>query len=69
MLSERHVVMTVGHPPGTVSRATPLGDVRVLTDPFLGHVAAGAIRRRVPAMLPDTLVGISAVFLRRILGV
>ena len=32
-----------------------LDGVRVLTDPLLGHLAAGAIRRHVPAVLPDAL--------------
>ena len=40
-----------------------LDGVRVLTDPLLGHLAAGAIRRQVPAVLPDALVGLSAVFI------
>jgi len=40
-----------------------LDGVRVLTDPVLGHLAAGAIRRQVPAVLPDTLAGLSAVFI------
>jgi L-ascorbate metabolism protein UlaG (beta-lactamase superfamily) len=40
-----------------------LDGVRVLTDPLLGHLAAGAIRRQVPAVLPDLLVGLSAVFI------
>jgi L-ascorbate metabolism protein UlaG (beta-lactamase superfamily) len=39
-----------------------LDGVRVLTDPLLGHVAY-AIRRQVPAVLPDTLVDVSAVFI------
>ncbi len=37
--------------------------VRVLTDPLLGHLAAGAIRRHVPAVLPAALVGLTAVFI------
>ena len=40
-----------------------LDGVRVLTDPLLGHLAAGVIRRQVPAVLPDLLVGLSAVFI------
>jgi len=40
-----------------------LDGVRVLTDPMLGHLAAGVIRRQVPAVLPDLLVGLSAVFI------
>jgi L-ascorbate metabolism protein UlaG (beta-lactamase superfamily) len=40
-----------------------LDGVRVLTDPLLGHLAAGAIRRQVPPVLPDTLDGLSAVFI------
>ena len=40
-----------------------LDGVRVLTDPLLGHLAAGAIRRHVPAVLPDTLEGLSVVFI------
>jgi L-ascorbate metabolism protein UlaG (beta-lactamase superfamily) len=39
-----------------------LDGVRVLTDPLLGHLAAGAIRRHVPAVLPAALVGLTAVF-------
>lgn len=35
---------------------------RVLTDPLLGHLAV-AIRRQVPAVAPDTLVDVSAVFI------
>jgi L-ascorbate metabolism protein UlaG (beta-lactamase superfamily) len=37
--------------------------VRVLTDPLLGHLAAGVIRRHVPAVLPDVLERLSAVFI------
>jgi L-ascorbate metabolism protein UlaG (beta-lactamase superfamily) len=37
--------------------------VRVLTDPLLGHLAAGAIRRHVPVVLPGSLGGLSAVFI------
>ena len=40
-----------------------LDGVRVLTDPLLGHMAAGAIRRQVSPVLPDTLGGLSAVFI------
>ena len=40
-----------------------LDGVRVLTDPLLGHVAAGALRRRVPTVSPATLPDISAVFI------
>jgi L-ascorbate metabolism protein UlaG (beta-lactamase superfamily) len=40
-----------------------LDGVRVLTDPLLGHVAAGTIRRQVPAALPDTLDGVMVVFI------
>jgi L-ascorbate metabolism protein UlaG (beta-lactamase superfamily) len=40
-----------------------LNGVRLLTDPLFGHLAAGAIRRQMPAVLPDTLVGLSAVFI------
>jgi len=40
-----------------------LDGVRVLTDPLLGHMAVGAIRRQVPAVLTDTLGDISAVFI------
>jgi L-ascorbate metabolism protein UlaG (beta-lactamase superfamily) len=36
--------------------------VRVLTDPLLGHLAL-AIRRQVPAVPPETLVDLSAVFI------
>jgi len=39
-----------------------LDGVRVLTDPLLGHMA-GVIRRQVPAVLPDTLTGLAAVFI------
>jgi L-ascorbate metabolism protein UlaG (beta-lactamase superfamily) len=38
-----------------------LDGVRVLTDPLLGHMA-GVIRRQVPAVLPETLAGLAAVF-------
>jgi L-ascorbate metabolism protein UlaG (beta-lactamase superfamily) len=37
--------------------------VRVLTDPLLGHLAAGVIRRHVPAVLPEVLQRLSAVFI------
>jgi len=40
-----------------------LDGVRVLTDPLLAHLAAGAVRRQVPAVLPDTLGDLSAVFI------
>ena len=40
-----------------------LDGVRVLTDPLLGHLAAGAIRRHVPAVLPDALGDLAAVFI------
>jgi L-ascorbate metabolism protein UlaG (beta-lactamase superfamily) len=40
-----------------------LDGVRVLTDPLLGHMGAGAIRRHVPAVLPGDLEGLSAVFI------
>ena len=40
-----------------------LDGVRVLTDPLLGHLAAGAIRRQVPAVPADTLADLSAVFI------
>jgi L-ascorbate metabolism protein UlaG (beta-lactamase superfamily) len=39
-----------------------LGGVRILTDPLLGHLA-GAIRRHAPAVLPDALGDLSAVFI------
>ena len=39
-----------------------LDGVRVLTDPLLGHLAV-AIRRQVPAVPPDALVDLSAVFI------
>jgi L-ascorbate metabolism protein UlaG (beta-lactamase superfamily) len=39
-----------------------LNHVRVLTDPLLGHMA-GAIRRQVPAVPPETLGGLAAVFI------
>jgi L-ascorbate metabolism protein UlaG (beta-lactamase superfamily) len=37
--------------------------VRVLTDPLFGHMAAGAIRRQMPAVEADGLLGLSAVFI------
>jgi L-ascorbate metabolism protein UlaG (beta-lactamase superfamily) len=37
--------------------------VRVLTDPLLGHLAGGAIRRHVPPVHPDALEGLAAVFI------
>ncbi len=40
-----------------------LDGVRVLTDPMLGHLAAGVIRRHVPAVLPSALDDLSAVFI------
>jgi L-ascorbate metabolism protein UlaG (beta-lactamase superfamily) len=40
-----------------------LDGVRLLTDPLLGHLAAGALRRHVPAVSPETLVDLSAVFI------
>ncbi|MBF6606901.1 MAG: MBL fold metallo-hydrolase [Chloroflexi bacterium] len=40
-----------------------LDGVRVLTDPLLGHVAAGTIRRVVPAVPPETLASLTAVFI------
>jgi L-ascorbate metabolism protein UlaG (beta-lactamase superfamily) len=40
-----------------------LDGARVLTDPMLGHMAAGVIRRQVPAVPTDPLVGLSAVFI------
>lgn len=39
-----------------------LDGVRVLTDPLLGHMAGGAIRRHVPTVLPETLRDLAAVF-------
>ena len=40
-----------------------LDGVRLLTDPLLGHLAAWVIRRHVPAVMPDELEGLSAVFI------
>ena len=40
-----------------------LDGVRVLTDPLLGHLASGAIRRHVPAVLPDALGDLTVVFI------
>jgi L-ascorbate metabolism protein UlaG (beta-lactamase superfamily) len=40
-----------------------LDGVRVLTDPTFGHLAAGALRRQVPAVLAETLADLSAVFI------
>jgi len=40
-----------------------LDDVRVLTDPLFGHVAGGAIRRHVPAVFPEAVGDVSAVFI------
>ena len=40
-----------------------LDGVRVLTDPLFGHMGAGSIRRQVPAIAPDGLLGLSAVFI------
>jgi L-ascorbate metabolism protein UlaG (beta-lactamase superfamily) len=40
-----------------------LDGVRVLTDPLLGHLAAGAIRRQVPAVLPESVGNLTAVFI------
>ena len=40
-----------------------LDGVRVLTDPLLGSLAAGAIRRHVPAVLPGSLGQVAAVFI------
>jgi L-ascorbate metabolism protein UlaG (beta-lactamase superfamily) len=56
----------VGDPLTFLGHSTVLVDldgVRVLTDPMFGHLAAGLIRRQVPAVLPDMLVGLSAVFI------
>ena len=39
-----------------------LDGVRVLTDPVLGHLGAGTLRRQAPAVPPDMLEGLSAVF-------
>jgi L-ascorbate metabolism protein UlaG (beta-lactamase superfamily) len=40
-----------------------LDGVRVLTDPLFGHMGAGSIRRQVPAVAPEGLLGLSAVFI------
>ena len=40
-----------------------LDGVRVLTDPLLGHLAGGVIRRHVPTVHPDALEGLAAVFI------
>ncbi len=40
-----------------------LDGVRVITDPLFGHAAAGTIRRHVPAVLPDALDEVAAVFI------
>lgn len=40
-----------------------LDGVRVITDPLFGHMAAGAIRRQMPAVSTDTLEGLAAVFI------
>lgn len=40
-----------------------LDGVRVLTDPLFGHLAGGAIRRHVPAVLPEAVGDVSAVFI------
>jgi L-ascorbate metabolism protein UlaG (beta-lactamase superfamily) len=40
-----------------------LDGVRLLTDPLLGHLAAGAIRRQVPPVLGHTLGDLSVVFI------
>ena len=40
-----------------------LDGARLLTDPLLGHLAAGAIRRQVPPVLGHTLGDLSAVFI------
>lgn len=56
----------MGDPLTFLGHSTVLVDldgVRVLTDPMFGHLAAGLIRRQVPAVLPDMLVGLSAVFI------
>lgn len=39
-----------------------LDGVSVLTDPLLGHMA-GAVRRQVPGVPPETLAGLAAVFI------
>ena len=40
-----------------------LDGVRVLTDPLVGHLAGGVIRRHVPTVHPDALEGLAAVFI------
>ena len=40
-----------------------LDGVRVLTDPLLGNLAAGVIRRHVSAVLPEALENLAAVFI------
>ncbi len=40
-----------------------LDGVRLLTDPVLGHVAGGTIRRHVPDVLPGALENLAAVFI------
>ena len=40
-----------------------LNGVRVLTDPMFGSMGAGFIRRHVPAVQPDSLVDVAAVFI------
>ena len=40
-----------------------LDGVRLVTDPLLGHLASGAIRRQVPAVTPGELDGLSAVLI------
>jgi L-ascorbate metabolism protein UlaG (beta-lactamase superfamily) len=40
-----------------------LDGVRVITDPLLGHLAGGAIRRHVPAVMPEALEDLAAVFI------
>ncbi len=40
-----------------------LDGVRLLTDPLFGHMAAGVIWRQVPAVLPETVTGLAAVFI------
>jgi L-ascorbate metabolism protein UlaG (beta-lactamase superfamily) len=40
-----------------------LDGVRVITDPLFGHMAAGAVRRQMPAVSADNLEGLAAVFI------